>query len=115
MQTRKSMDMETILQRKVFQYEELDRSLADLKAENAALLKRIAVLELERAKQGEVIAELRHLSEKSRDTVSKNKKMCDSLSRGIQLAKEIMTGLLAVKVQFLCDIEQINRLLLNFI
>lgn len=64
--------------------------------ENSGLQKRISQLDQERLKQVEVISELSHLSEKARDASVKYKKKYEALFRAIQLAKEIMAGVLTV-------------------
>jgi len=86
-----------LLKRKVSDCEELEKIQAELRMENSGLQKRISQLEQERLKQVEVISELSHLSEKARDASAKYKKKYEALFRAIQLAKEIMAGVLTVK------------------
>lgn len=97
LQKRKTQnDIEALLQRKMLQCEELEKTLDELRAEVTNNQKRITQLEHERSRQQETIAELSHTSEKTRESLSKNKKKCDTLSQAVQSAKRIMAAVLAV-------------------
>lgn len=88
--------MEALLQKKIIQCEELEKSVVELRAENAAIQKRIGQLEHDRSRQQDAVAEMSHASEKTRENLSKNKKRCETLSQAIQSAKRIMAAVLAV-------------------
>lgn len=99
MQKRKTqMDIEALLQRKIMQCEEQEKMVSEMRAENLTIQKRIAHLEQERSKQQETVTELSHVSEKTRDNLSKMKKKCELLAQAVQSAKRVMAAVLAVLI-----------------
>lgn len=83
--------------------------------ENSGLQKRISQLEQERLKQVEVISELSHLSEKARDASAKYKKKYEALFRAIQLAKEIMAGVLTVNNRIVVSFSKFLKFKIRFL